>query len=201
MSDIKITTTGEGRLAVTSPYDADFVSGVKGLGGRWDGATRCWTVDPRDEAALRGLLREVYGTDGSPEDQADLVTVRWDISRYGHSRGDNEITLAGRMVARRWTRDEAVRLGPNVVLISGGFPAGAGSTKYPAIGPHQGTVVEIRDLPRAAIEDIDDVTIVGETVDVEALTAKRAQLLADIADIDRTLAAHGHPTVEGPAAS
>src|SRR3954467_7584085 len=39
MADITIETTGRGRLAVTSPYDTAFVSGVKDIGGRWDAAS------------------------------------------------------------------------------------------------------------------------------------------------------------------
>lgn len=200
MTDITVETTDRGRLAVTSPYDADFVSGVKDIGGRWDGASRRWTVDARDEERLRNLLREVYGSDGSPEDEADLVTVRWDISGSGHMRGDNEIRLAGRTIASRPGRDTAVRLGQGVVLISGGFPGSAGSMKYPAVEPREGTIVEVRDLPRAAVNGLSGLTIVGESVDIEALTEKRARLLAELVDIDRTLAAHGH-TPEGPVSS
>ncbi|MGW5636469.1 hypothetical protein [Streptomyces sp. NPDC003832] len=198
MTDIKITTLDSGRLGVTSPYNSEFVADAKAMGGRWHGASRQWTFDPRDEERLRELLRDVYGTDGSPADQADLVTVRWDISRYGHTKGDNQLYLAGRVVASRRSRDESVRLAPNVVLISGGFSAGSGSTKYPALGPTDGTVIEVRDIPRAAVADelSAHMTIVDSTVDIDALVAKREQLLAQIADIDRTLAENGHTVAD-----
>lgn len=199
MADITVETTDRGRLAVTSPYDASFVSGVKDIGGRWDAASRRWTVDARDEERLRELLREVYGSDGSAGDEADLVTVRWDISRLGHARGANEIRLAGRSIASRLGRDSDVYLGAGVVLVSGGFPGSAGSMKYPSVEPREGTVVEVRDLPRAAVDSMSGMTIVGESVDIEALKAKRAQLLADLADVDRTLAAHGHAPEGTPA--
>jgi hypothetical protein len=193
MSDIQITTLTNGRLAVTSPYNADFVADAKAMGGRWDSGHRQWTFDPRDEERLRELLRDIYGTDGSPTDQADLVTVRWNISRFGHTKGDNELFLAGRVVASRRFRDEAVRLGSNVVLISGGFAYSGGSTKYPALEPENDTVIEVRDIPRAAVsDDLPGLTIVGSTIDIDALVARREQLVAQLADIDRTLAEHGH---------
>ncbi|WP_186779876.1 type 2 periplasmic-binding domain-containing protein [Streptomyces salinarius] len=194
MSDIGIATDERGRLAVTSPYDDTFVAEAKYIGGQWDRASRCWTFDPRDEERVRDLLREVYGTDGSPADQADLVTVRWNISNLGHTKGDNKIRLAGRTIVSRSGRDADVRLGEGVVLVSGGFPGSAGSMQYPAVAPEEGTVVEIRDLPRAAIEGVQHLTVVGETVDIDALKAKRERLLAELADIDRTLAEHGGAT-------
>lgn len=191
MTDIQITTQDNGRLAVTSPYNADYVAGAKDIGGRWDGANRQWTFDPRDEERLRELLRDVYGTDGSPADQADLVTVRWNITGQGVSRGDNELYFAGRVVASRRSRDDTVRLGPNVILISGGFDYSGGSMRYPSLSPEEGTVIEIRDVPRSAVTGTG-AEIVGETIDIDALLAKREQLLAQLAELDETLAAHGH---------
>lgn len=51
-------------LIVTSPYDADYVVGVKALGARWDAASRTWAVPLKERDHLRDLLLTTYRTDG-----------------------------------------------------------------------------------------------------------------------------------------
>lgn len=51
-------------LIVAAPYDPHFVVGVKKLGGRWDPASRVWSVPLAERAALRQLLLDCYRTDG-----------------------------------------------------------------------------------------------------------------------------------------
>ena len=51
-------------LIVSSPYDADYVVGVKALGARWDAASRTWAVPLKERDRLRDLLLKRYRTDG-----------------------------------------------------------------------------------------------------------------------------------------
>lgn len=192
MSDITVTTEN-GKTSVHSPYDATFVAKVKSLGGRWDAASKAWQVDARDEVRVRDLLREVYGTDGSPVDAANLVTVRVRLADHevGHRDGAHAV-FAGRRIATRPGRDSAVRLAANVVLIEGKLPSTGGSMRYPQISASQDVIVEVRDIPRAtlSLERDDSYEIVGETageVDVDALLTEREQLLARLAEIDALL--------------
>lgn len=53
-----------GRLHVSSPYDATFVSTVKCLGGKWSAQDRVWVVPAKQRDALRDLLVRCYQTDG-----------------------------------------------------------------------------------------------------------------------------------------
>lgn len=50
-------------LTIYSPYDPQFVSGVKALGGRWDPEARSWSVPLHERDRLRELLLRAYGTD------------------------------------------------------------------------------------------------------------------------------------------
>lgn len=198
MNDINITTAG-GKLDVVSPYHPDMPRQAKSLGGRWNSAGRSWVFDQRDEDRVRDMLRSIFGTDGSPADQADLVTIRWDISGYCQTKGDNELRLGGRLVASRRTRDADVRLGEGVVLISGGFPGSAGSMQYPALAAKDNTIIEVRDIPRAVVASAAaDITIVDSTIDIDTLRAERAKLLERLAEIDAALAAAGQPVEEPP---
>jgi excisionase family DNA binding protein len=182
--DIKITTEGT-KTTLTSPYHPDLPAAARKLGGRFDGATKAWKFDARDESRVRDLARQVYGTDG--DTAIELVTVRLDLDRLSDAPN---LWFAGREVARRPGRDDSVRLGENVIVIEGGFAGSGGSMKYPRLVAKDGTILEVRDLPRAAVEaeDQDGVTIVGEQgPDVDALLAERERLLVRLAEIDEQL--------------
>jgi excisionase family DNA binding protein len=185
-------TTENGKTSVISPYDAEFVAKAKTIGGRWDGPSKAWTFDARDEQRVRELCREVYGTDGNAVESGDLVTVRVRLADHeSASKYDNFAKFAGRRIAHRGGRDEPVRLAANVVLIEGKFPSTGGSMRYPNIDAGDDVIVEVRDIPRAtlSLEREQDYEIVGETtnVDVDALLAEREALLARLAEIDALL--------------
>ncbi|MEU4410792.1 helix-turn-helix domain-containing protein [Streptosporangium sp. NPDC023963] len=192
MSDITVTTEN-GQTSVCSPYDTTFVTKAKTIGGRWNGPAKAWQFDARDENRVRDLLREVYGTDGSPVDDADLVTVRVRLADHEVSYRDGaDAKFAGRRIATRPGRDSAVRLAVNVVLIEGKLPSTGGSMRYPQISAGDDVIVEVRDIPRTTLnlEREDSYEIVDETcgeVDVDALLTEREQLLARLAEIDALL--------------
>ncbi|MER5973310.1 hypothetical protein ABT112_26890 [Streptomyces sp. NPDC002055] len=186
MSTVTITTAG-GKTTVRSPYDPNWPSSARALGGRWSGGV--WVFDSRDEERVRELAREVYGTDGTP-DAGGTVTVRISVEDVRGERGGRPATLFrhGRQIATRFGRDEKPRLGDGVVLISGGFQSSAGSHNYLELGPLDDTVVEVRDVPRSVAVD-HELQIVGEEgrPDHEALRAERERLAARITEIDAIL--------------
>lgn len=143
-----VTVTNDGAtIAVESPYNAGFVAQAKSVGGKWDG--QAWRFDPRDEARVRALLKDIYGTDGSDADQPG-VTVRIDLAElcgyFGAS--ENTIVVAGHPIVSRRRRDQAVRLEPGVVVVAGEFTPSGGSAKSPAVGKVEGVVLEWRDVAR-----------------------------------------------------
>ncbi|MFF2751142.1 hypothetical protein ACFVVA_37100 [Kitasatospora sp. NPDC058048] len=174
-----------GRVALESPYHPELPSAAREIGGRWDAAARHWYFDARDEALVRDLALEIFGTDGSPAAEGDTVTIRLDIS----NTRQQDLRYGGRLIASRPEKKGPVRLGVGVILISGGFPAYGGTEKYPELEARKNTVVEVRDLPRKAVDlDDPDVTVVDEHVGVEALRAERERLAARLAEIDAVLA-------------
>lgn len=179
---VQISLDGD-QLRLASPYNPDLAPQAKKIGGRWDPDTKSWRFDARDEARVRDLAREVYGTDGT-EDPSDVVTVRVDASEYG---GYATVTVAGRIVAERRHRDQPVRLAPGVVIVEGSFRNRGGSMRYPELGENQ-VVLEVRDLPRAAAER-DGLEIVSADDDRKAvLLAERDRITARLADIEEELA-------------
>jgi hypothetical protein len=200
---VEITTSGS-TLYVVSPYNAEFVSAAKRLGGKWRAGA--WHLDARDEARVRTLCREVYGTDGVSI--ADVVTLRVEW-RQQDSEGTEPISLHGRTIARATGRDSGARLGDGIAVLAGSFGSG-GSMKNWRTTVRAGTIVLVRDFPRAAAEELlarqaAETRVVGvdgwegpvvvysvepETapVDLAALRAERERLVARLAEIDATLA-------------
>lgn len=186
--DVQITTK-DGKTTLASPYHPDLPAAARKIGGKSQknaaGKHTAWEFDARDEARVRALATEIYGTDGSTA--VELVTVRLDMDQLSEAP---DCWFAGRRVARRPGRDDDVRLGDGVIVIEGGFAGSAGSVKYPRLGAKPGTILEVRDLPRTAVESEgqDGVTIVDEQgPDVDALLAERERLLARLAEIDAQL--------------
>ncbi len=136
-----------GKVVVSSPYNRDFITGARRLGGRWDSDRRVWVFDAAQEGLVRQLLVDAYGYDPLG-DAGPLVTVRWQME----GRFSQEVWGCGRRIVERPARDAPVRFGDGVVLVQGEFPNRGGSRKYPEIGDVEGVVLEIRNVPRPAAE-------------------------------------------------
>ena len=110
---VTTAVTGD-TFAVNAPYNSEFISAAKRLGGRWDAPE--WVFDARDEARVRALLIECYGTDG---EVADLVTIKIEWSN-SESAKRGPIAANGRTIARADGRDSGARLGDGVVILADG---------------------------------------------------------------------------------
>ena len=68
-------TTKDGKAYVSTPYNKDFVTKVKQIGGaRWNGSERCWVIPESEISTARTYMREVYGETDLP-DEEERVTV------------------------------------------------------------------------------------------------------------------------------
>jgi len=159
---VKVTVLNS-KIKVETPYHPNFPPAAKNLGGgaKKENGTWAWYFDPRDEASVRDLCRDLFGTDGT--DEPDLVTLR--VTLDGEQ--SREIWIGGRCVARRPGRDAPVRLGDNVVIVSGCFPPSGGSAKYPKTMNHSSdpVVLEVRDVPESLARreaEEPNIEIVGE---------------------------------------
>lgn len=180
---VSIAVTGT-KVEVKTPYHPDFPREAKLLGGKWNNAA--WLFDSRDEDRVRELCRKIYGTDGTA---ADLVSVRL-TAKTEIAALHSGIFAAGRCVARATGRDSGAKLGDGVILLSGRVTSG-GSMKNWRTYVIEGSVVEVRDVPRAAVADIDADDWAVEIVEAEdktsVLLAERERLLARLAEIDAEL--------------
>lgn len=133
--------TGKQTLTFDSPYHPDMPPRARALGGKWHDAHKHWHFDPRDEADVRSMARDIYGTDGTDDHGHVDVHVH-----LGRSR-EQTVYGVGRQLAHRYARDSRVKLGDGVRLAAGGFPDHGGSRKSPDVESDPGTKLLVRDVP------------------------------------------------------
>jgi len=187
---MKITNIGNGKIAITSPYNPTFVSRIKKAGGKWDGTSKTWVCDERTIEAVRSIMREVYGQDDHPQ---ELVNVKVTMSEDGIGEYHGPIVLFGRAIASAWGRDSGARIGDGVGFEKGGCESGGSAKNWKTI-IKGGSVFTIFDVPKAAVENKlgwDDsygkFEIVSPDDPSAVLKAEKEALLKRIAEIDEEL--------------
>ena len=144
MSAIRIETKGE-KIYISSPYNADFVSRIKLIGGKWDASSRRWTIKADALEAARKAMMEVYGeTDEAPA--AETVTLVLEF-RAEMVKDQGPITIAGKTIAAAFGRDSGARVGDDVAFIAGA-PESCGSAKNWSTCIPEGSVCEVYRVPR-----------------------------------------------------
>lgn len=192
MSDVKVTAS-EDKVTVESPYNPEFPSKARALGGKWSGSKRVWTFDVRDEERVRALCKAIYGYDGNENgEDVDLVTVRYTVT----VDDKNPLWIGGRKVASRIGRDSRVSLGEGVIIIEGEFANSAGSRRYPELidryDAERGVEVtlEVRDAPRSVAENDSlpgELTIVEEKLAASLTVTLEGDRLAHFREIKAKL--------------
>lgn len=149
MTSVAVGANSEGKITVQSPYCRDFVDGAKRLAGKWDDTHKVWVFDARDEARVRALCGDVYGTDGTDTERVVLrIHVPKGVVQSGPHSG---IFLTGRCVARsRFPDGGGPQLGDDVVVLEGKGPVPGGTARYPGLEIPGHTVMEVRNVPVAA---------------------------------------------------
>lgn len=126
----------------------------------------------------------IYGENGEEQERVDIIV---DIS----DMNGQYIDLSGIRLAGRSQRDNPVRIAPNVVLLSGGFPESGGSRLNPRVNPEDGTKLKVKGVPMGLYERIADMSCVElcETAEQykEKLLAEKKRLLERLAAIEAEL--------------
>lgn len=190
---VKTKTEGD-KFMISSPYDRDFISEIKKIGGRW--SAPYWVVDLRQQERAEEILRDVYGEDGSLVSEADLVNIRLTGCAWDTSSRNDEMRLGSRRIVSRYSRDSAVKFGEGVVLIAGDFAASGGSAKNPSVAYEDGDALafEVYDVPRKLYDkykDIDGVSLLAKEQSVPGerhrLLDEKEKLLKRLAEIEARL--------------
>jgi len=178
---IEVTRVGD-MLKVKSPYDPEFISRVKQLGGMW--SNHVWNVPARAEPRLRETLMDLYKYNGFPEGPTCSVQVRL-IGSYG-----NDLWIGPVLALHKMSRDRAPILGENTWVVKGQLMAFGGSAKHPRITFEPGTTLQIDDFPMATAqilvsEDPEMYQIVKHVAEFAPyeLTVEEQALVGALADL------------------
>lgn len=187
----QITTTDEGRALVKTPYNSEYVSLIKKIGGaRWNASAKAWDIPESEIDTAREYMLEIYGETDIPDDTMRFpvrITFNEDYEVLRDS-----VFLFGKTIARAKGRDSGAVLGKDV-LLEEGTPTSGGSAQYWKTIIPKGCVVKVRNVTQAAYETEKDddrwtAVIVNETtIDREALLQEKKKHLARIAEIDAIL--------------
>lgn len=173
----------DGKIKVQSSYNAEFVKAAKMLHGRW--SKPFWVFPEENEPEVKELLMRIYGENGDEQERVEIIV---DISEMN----GKSIDLDGMVLATRYSRDTAVRLADNVILIAGGFPESGGSAAHPRVNPDEGTKVRVKDVPMGLYERVKDMPCVelkdAAELHEAKLLAEKERLLARLAEIEAELA-------------
>lgn len=180
-----------GKAKVSSPYNPDFISKVKALGGKWSASDKTWVVSREIIDDVRAVMRDVYGRDDiSSADTADvIVTFNRDADKY---RGP--IVLFGKVIASAFGRDSGARVGDGVSFLKG-KPESGGSMKNWRTSIPSDSVVKIPDVPKVLIEGFSrdtceydiSIQVNNRGIDKKSLLAEKDRLMKRIAEIDSIL--------------
>ena len=186
------TNIVDGKFIVKTQYNPRWNNPAKNLGGKWNSSDKAWEFDARDEDRVRGLLQQIYGEGKDAIADLDTVTVQATFEKYD-SKDCKGFYTCGRLVAYACSRDSGARLGAKVILLKGNFNSG-GSWKNWITTVASNTVVEIKDVPRNALEllgDADVIEIIDSSKDnLDILIAEKNKLLNRISEIDSILSSN-----------
>jgi len=187
---------GTNTIEVISPYNRQFITGAKRLGGYWKGLNKSWVFEQKEEGNVRELVREIYGYDDLAP--AEMVTVRVvlnDDVKYGRRFSKFGRTLAYLPPTSPLykTKCTGVRLARGVSIVSGGFVDQETIDGFSDICQKPGTVLEVDKVPITLVGNDDSVTLVHPADDRQILEAERDRLKNRLARIEDMLNQEDEP--------
>ena len=178
-----------GKALITSPYNPDFISKVKLMGGKWDAVRKVWKVEENLIEDVRSIMREVYGRDDRGELSGTctvIVSFSEDVDGY-----KSPVTVFGRVIASAYGRDSGAKVGEGCAFLEG-RPESGGSMKNWRTTVPAGSKVKIMDVPKCILSDTSlpdgaSFMVVDDEINREALLEEKENLLKRLKEIDRLL--------------
>lgn len=186
--DIKIHKIGREALLFT-PYNAEFVSAIKNIGGaHWDKERRAWSIPSEAIEQARDIMRRVYGACDLPDDQPRVsVKLTFDAEV---SKKWSPVTIYSKTIASATGRDSGARTGDDVVFVEGKPQSGGSVKNWYTVVP-EGSVVVLHNVPQAALDmplpDGVHAVVSAQKQSRDDLLAEKERLLARLAEIEKLL--------------
>ena len=179
-----------GRALLKTPYNAEFVSAIKGIGGaRWNAGCRAWEIPEEALPQARDLMTRIYGESDIPSGGKRVSLKLTFMKDFRELHGP--VTLFGKTVAAAHGRDTGARVGDDVVFLEGAPTSGGSARNWETIVP-EGSVVVLHNVPEsllgAELPDGLEVEVLETTINRQALEEEKARLEARLQEINALLA-------------
>lgn len=134
---------------IYTPYNAEFVKAIKGIGGaRWNRDKSAWAIPADCADQAREIMRRVYGEDDRP-DCGERVDVRLTFDS-SVSEWQSAVTIYGKTISRAYGRDSGARCGDDVAFVEGQPESGGSVKNWTSVVP-QGSIVVLHNVPTAML--------------------------------------------------
>lgn len=181
-------TIENGRAKVSTPYNADFVAKIKGIGGsRWEASNKCWSVPAESVDQVREIMMAVYGRTDQTTEKTCTIRLTFEKSMCEYRA---PVAIYGKTIASAFGRDTGARAGDDVAFVEG-KPASGGSVKnWTSIVP-SGSVVVLYNVPESMLSRELPAGVAAEVISNEVnrdeLLQEKERLLARLAEIEALL--------------
>lgn len=192
MANELIIKVENGNASLFTPYNPDFVSKIKRIGGaKWDGAKKCWTVSEAAIDSVRTIMTDVYGHDDQAVDETVSVRIKILEDIFACQ---SVVSFCGKVLSKAYGRDTGAKAGDDVFYIAGS-PKSGGSMKNWCSVVAEGSEINVVNISKKIYEKylespsdcIEILSLTTNGIDEVALKDEREKLLKRIAEIDLLL--------------
>ncbi|CAM2910015.1 hypothetical protein CFR75_12300 [Komagataeibacter xylinus] len=151
-----VITVLDGHITLKADFHPELATQARRYRGRFMGKETGWSFRHEHEEAVRNVCRTLYGVDGTPEAWADRCNVQIEVNEQNirtplWRQFNADIYVAGRHVAGVFGPRQVLRTGKGVKFLRGGPCCALQHGAYEMDVP-SGTLLEIRNYPRAALD-------------------------------------------------
>ncbi|MEG1433018.1 hypothetical protein [Eubacterium sp.] len=180
-------TFENGKAAISTPYNPEFVSKIKNAGGKWNREGKTWDVPEENIEYAREIMMDVYGrTDVVQGDCANVkLTFKYEMGEF-----NAPLVIMGKTVSVAYGRDSGAKSGDDVVFLKG-KPISSGSVKNWKSSVEQGSIVILKNVPTTKVksfdEDEDIIVEIEEDDDTSRLLKEKEAIESRLEEINKIL--------------
>lgn len=188
MPSTGVTARQQGNsLAVTCPWNPEFIAEARRLRGKWDAASRAWVFrEAQLHSQVRALLSEIFCTDGT---EAPSVDVLLNVHQFlGVSDPVEMIELGGRRILSVHPDCTNYQLDASASIVQGEICVRNGLLAF-----SHDLMLEIVCLPEAVLDTLPEAQrgstriIVRHGLDMASLLQKEANLAERLGEVRRMI--------------
>lgn len=191
MEKLRIETNGD-EIAVFTPYNKQFVDGVKRMGSaKWNPNSKCWTMPCEYIENIRKIMEDTFGYSDISTNETIKLRIKFLDDEFA---SQESVDVFGKRVAVAYGRDSGAKVGEDVILESGEISSG-GSARYWTSKVSEGSIFYLFNVNKNLFlkekdnlpYNIKILEVIEEECGNKRLIEEKERLLARIEEINRIL--------------